>query len=181
MKGFCREDLWFSLCGLNCGLCTMRLDGYCPGCGGGAGNQSCAIARCSLNHGGVPYCYQCGEYPCARYEREDAYDSFITHQNRRTDLERHRLSGPEAYRAEQEERAALLRYLLDTCNSGRQKTLFALAANLLALEELRRIRAQLESQGRLPVQERAVLAARLLREAAEREEIQLRLRKKPKK
>ena len=181
MKGFCREDLWFSLCGLNCGLCTMRLGGYCPGCGGGEGNQSCAIARCSLDHGGVPYCYRCGDYPCARYEREDAYDSFITHRNRRADLERHRLLGADAYRAEQMERAALLRYLLDTCNSGRQKTLFAQAANLLALSELRQIRARLEEREGLAVRERAALASTLVREAAERDGIPLDLRRKPKK
>lgn len=34
MKGFSRKCLDFSLCGLNCGLCTMKLGGYCPGCGG---------------------------------------------------------------------------------------------------------------------------------------------------
>jgi hypothetical protein len=50
MKGFQREDLMFSLCGLNCALCTMKIDNYCPGCGGGAGNQGCSIARCSLEH-----------------------------------------------------------------------------------------------------------------------------------
>ena len=53
MKGFTREETRFSLCGLNCCLCSMYLGGYCPGCGGGAGNQSCAFARCSLQHGGI--------------------------------------------------------------------------------------------------------------------------------
>ena len=48
VKGFTRAETRFSLCGLNCALCSMHLGGYCPGCGGGAGNQSCAIARCSL-------------------------------------------------------------------------------------------------------------------------------------
>ena len=48
MKNFKRDNLLFSLCGLNCGLCPMKIDGYCPGCGGGAGNQSCKIARCSM-------------------------------------------------------------------------------------------------------------------------------------
>ena len=87
MKGFVREDLLFSLCGLNCGLCPMKLDGHCPGCGGGAGNQSCKIARCSLEHGAPSYCFQCGEFPCGRYEGADEYDSFITHQNRLADME----------------------------------------------------------------------------------------------
>lgn len=53
MKGFERENLWLSLCG----LCTMRLGGHCGGCGNG--NQSCRIARCSLEHGKVEYCFQC--------------------------------------------------------------------------------------------------------------------------
>ena len=88
MKGFIREDRWCSLCGLNCGLCPMNLEGRCPGCGGGAGNQSCALARCSLDHGGVAYCIQCGEYPCARYEGFDDSDSFISHLRRAADLEK---------------------------------------------------------------------------------------------
>ena len=58
MKGFTRAELRFSLCGLNCGLCPMNLDGYCSGCGGGEGNQGCAIARCGLDHGGIAYCWQ---------------------------------------------------------------------------------------------------------------------------
>lgn len=52
MKDFLRQEPLFSLCGLNCGLCTMHLGGHCPGCGGGAGNQSCSLARCSLQHAG---------------------------------------------------------------------------------------------------------------------------------
>ena len=54
MKGFEREDQLFSLCGLNCGLCSMHLGGYCPGCGGGAGNQACAIARCAMQKEDTP-------------------------------------------------------------------------------------------------------------------------------
>lgn len=34
MKGFTRTEPCFSLCGLQCDLCTMHLDGYGPGCGG---------------------------------------------------------------------------------------------------------------------------------------------------
>ena len=55
MKGFERKNQLFSLCGLNCGLCPMRLGNYCGGCGNG--NQSCGIAKCSLEHGKIEYCY----------------------------------------------------------------------------------------------------------------------------
>ncbi|SFP56056.1 hypothetical protein SAMN05216343_10990 [Oscillibacter sp. PC13] len=39
MRGFVRKDLLASLCGLNCALCPMQLDAYCPGCGGGWGTS----------------------------------------------------------------------------------------------------------------------------------------------
>lgn len=103
MKGFVRKDQRLSLCGLNCGLCPMRLGGHCGGCG--AGNQSCKIARCSLEQGGVTYCYQCGNYPCEKYREPDPYDSFITGQNRLRDMEKARILGPEAYGREQEQKA----------------------------------------------------------------------------
>lgn len=66
MKGFERENQFLSLCGLNCGLCPMLLGRYCGGCGNG--NQSCSIARCSIEHSSadtkIAYCYECGKYPC---------------------------------------------------------------------------------------------------------------------
>jgi len=177
MKGFEREDLWFSLCGLNCGLCPMRLGNYCPGCGGGAGNASCKIAGCSLKHGGMEYCFQCREFPCGHYDRIDEFDSFITHQRRKADLEKVRLVGLEAYRREQMERAEILRRLLENYNNGRQKTLFCLAANLLELESLRKIGKDLEqSDGTAKV--KSAQAAELLQAAAEAQGVVLKLRKK---
>ena len=95
MKDFNRTNLLFSLCGLNCALCTMRLDGYCPGCGGGAGNQSCAIAKCSLQHGKVEYCFLCSEYPCGKYKGIEEYDSFITHQRQLKDMKKAQEMGIE--------------------------------------------------------------------------------------
>lgn len=86
MKNFARESINVSLCGLNCLLCTMHIGGYCPGCGGGDGNQGCAIARCGMEHQ-VEFCSFCPEYPCAKYDGIDAADSFITHLNQKNNLE----------------------------------------------------------------------------------------------
>ena len=66
MKGFERKNQLFSLCGLNCRLCPMLLGNYCGGCGNG--NQSCRIAKCSLEHGQIEYCYECRQYPCEKYQ-----------------------------------------------------------------------------------------------------------------
>lgn len=119
MKGFVHDNLLLSLCGLNCGLCPMHLDGRCPGCGGGEGNQSCRIARCSLEHGNVAYCGDCGSYPCEKYQHFDDFDSFITHQRRAADLKRLKKIGESAYSAEQQERLKLCGfYLLISMTDG---------------------------------------------------------------
>ena len=83
MKEQTRAEPRFSLCGLNCGLCPMyhiSETEHCTGCGG-AGRPSCAVQRCAREHGGVEYCFQCTEYPCARYTRAEPYDSFVPHRN----------------------------------------------------------------------------------------------------
>lgn len=178
MKGFERSDFCLSLCGLNCTLCPMHLGGHCPGCGGGAGNQSCGIARCSLEHGGLEYCSRCAEYPCAKYEGFDEFDSFITHRNRDANLRRAEKIGLDAYSAEQVERAEILQTLLTNFNDGRKKTLYCLGVNLLRLDDLREIMAHLEPS--MPLKERTAQAAGLFQSAAEKQNIELKLRKKKK-
>lgn len=180
MKDFHREDLWFSLCGLNCGLCPMRAGGYCPGCGGGEGNQSCRFARCALTRG-VEYCFLCGEYPCEKYAGVDEYDSFITHQRREKDMQLAKAEGLDAYRAVQRKKAEVLRYLLEECNDGRKKTFYFLAVNLLDWEDLRAA-VDRTALDRLPDRTaRAAQAAGALKEAASRRGIGLTLRKKKRK
>ena len=143
----------------------MQLGGHCPGCGGGAGNQPCAIARCSLEHGTVSYCWQCADFPCERSRGDEPYDSFITHLYRRADLERCRDMGPTAYGRTLEEKRSILSALLAGYNDGRRKTLYCLATNPPDL---------------LP-KERASQAARLLLACARKNGVELKLRKKQKK
>ncbi|MGI5953432.1 DUF3795 domain-containing protein [Dysosmobacter sp.] len=184
MKGFTRAETRFSLCGLNCALCSMHLGGYCPGCGGGAGNQSCALAQCSLEHGGVPFCWECPEYPCPRYEGFDEGDSFVPHRNRQQDIARVQKLGLEAYLARLEEKQAILDELLAHYNDGRRKTLFNTAVYLLPLEELRSVMNSLNSWpelGEPAGKKRALAAVELLQAAADRRGISLKLNKKPKK
>lgn len=184
MKGFTREETRFSLCGLNCYLCSMHLGGYCPGCGGGVGNQSCAIAKCSLEHGGVLFCWECPVYPCSRYEGFDDGDSFVPHRNRQQDIAQAREIGLEAYLAQLEEKRAILDELLAHYNDGRRKTLFNMAVYLLPPEDLYTVTATLNSRPELAeqsVKKRALAAVELLQEEADRRGISLKLNKKPKK
>ena len=183
MKGFTRTETRFSLCGLNCAVCSMHLGSYCPDCGGGTGNQNCALAKCSLEHGGVQFCWECPEYPCTRYEGFDDGDSFVPHRNRQQDIAQAREIGLEAYLAQLEEKRTILEKLLVHYNDGRRKTFFNTAVYLLPLEDLQSVMAVLNSRPELdsqPIKERALAAVELLQEAADRRSISLKLNKKQK-
>lgn len=179
MKGFQRTDPLFSLCGLNCGLCSMHLGGHCGGCG--CGSQTCQIARCGMEHGSPAYCFLCEAYPCAKYEGIDAYDSFITHQNQRSDMAKAKSIGMAAYDAEQVEKGRLLNTLLSRYNAGREKTLYCLAVNLLEADDIKGILADVEADPRFHALTRKEQAARMvgaLRALAEKKNIALKLRRK---
>ena len=180
-KDFHRENPLFSLCGLNCGLCQLHIGGYCPGCGGGAGNQSCAIARCGMAHG-VAYCWDCADYPCERYEGLDAFDSFAICRTRARDIERAQSIGTEAYMAELRERMAILDGLLGQYNDGRHKRFFVAAVSLLPVDALRRAVEALSAAPDIPEDTQKARAARarsLLEAAAECRGIDLRFHIKP--
>lgn len=171
MKGFTRKNPDCSLCGLNCRLCPMHISGHCGGCG--FGNQSCRIARCSLEHGSPEYCFQCSEYPCEKYAHIDEYDSFITHMNQKADLDKMKRIGEEAFNAEQLEKHRLFDRLLEEYNDGRRKTLFCLAVNLILLEDLRTVFCEDDLQ--LSIKDRAKIMENRLKEKSR---IELKLRKK---
>lgn len=179
MKGFERKNQLFSLCGLNCGLCPMFLGEYCGGCGNG--NQSCRIARCSLEHGNMEYCYECDCYPCEKYEYIDEYDSFITHRNQKADMERAKRIGIEQYNLEQQEKKQILSCLLSGYNDGRKKNFFCVAVNLLELSELQDTMGLLNSNEELSsmtIKERAAYATEIFSRIADQRGIKLKLIKK---
>lgn len=181
MKGFTRSDLLFSLCGLNCGLCPMQIGGYCPGCGGGEGNQSCRIARCSLTQGKPEYCSLCQEFPCGNYGDIDEFDSFITHVPRRRDLQKRDEIGTERYQKEQTEKRQILEWLLESYDDGRKKSFYCLAVNLLELEDLRDLKGEISldaEMNSLSLKEKAAWVKRRLEEKAGERQIVLRLRRK---
>lgn len=182
MKGYERPFPQFSLCGLNCGLCPMHIGNYCPGCGGGAGHQPCAFIRCSRTHGDVEYCSQCADFPCPRFAEAQLYDSFLPHGNMTRDLERAKAIGMPAYGQELAKKRKALDVLLARYNDGQRKSFFATAVNLLPLEDIETVLAQLAAQAAPGAEqkERAAAAARLLQAVTMERGIVLKLRKKPK-
>ena len=182
MKDYRRETPRFALCGLNCALCPMQLGGYCPGCGGGEGHQPCRFTRCAKERR-IEYCCFCEAYPCGEYRGAADWDSFVTHQDMLRDFARAKEIGIPAYLAELDERAGILRWLLEHCNDGRRKNFFCLAVNLLDLPQLHAAVKQLSAANAAdtPLPERAAKAVSLLSRAAARQGILLKLRKRPKK
>ncbi|MEN6579739.1 MAG: DUF3795 domain-containing protein [Anaerolineaceae bacterium] len=112
----------------------MRLGKYCPGCGGGAGNQSCAIARGSLQHERVEYCFLCLEFPCSNYVGAEDYDSLITHQQQLSHKRRARQIGIEEFSQEPTRKSEILQTSLAEYK-GRSKTFYYVAVNLLPLPQ----------------------------------------------
>ena len=179
MKGFKRKNQFFSLCGLNCGLCPMLLGNYCGGCGNG--NLSCTIAKCSLSHGEIEYCYECRQYPCERYQHIDEYDSFITHRRQKADLEKAQSIGIEQYNVEQQEKIQILSRLLSNYNDGRRKNFFCLAVNLLELSELQEAMRQVQSNeelSALTLKAQGSYVTEVLQKIADRRNVNLKLIKK---
>ncbi len=181
MKNFTRNNLLFSLCGLNCCLCPMNIGGYCPGCGGGDGNQSCAIARCSLEHERIEYCWLCSEYPCARFKDIDSSDSFITHRNQIKDMERARDIGISRYTEELMKKREILNILLSEFNDGRRKSFYCLATGLLPLHVLEKVMSGISSDpcltGLADLKDKAKHVTSMLMDAAAASGIELKLRK----
>lgn len=179
MKGFERKNQLFSLCGLNCGLCPMFLGKHCGGCGNG--NQSCGIAKCSLEHGKIEYCYECESYPCEKYRYIDKYDSFITHKRQKADLKMIQDIGVEQYNLQQREKMQILSHLLANYNDGRRKNFFCVAVNLLELSELQEAMKQIQQNDELSVlsvKEQCSYIVDILQKIADRRNIELKLVKK---
>lgn len=183
MKEQWRTYPQFAACGLNCALCPMyhRDDGKpgCPGCGG-PGHATCVMTRCCAEHS-VEYCFQCGEYPCARCKVDEPYDSFITYRTVRRDFASAAEGGLAQYVAALGEKEHRLRFLLSHYNDGRKKSFYCLAVNLLELEDIDAVLARLAQEvppGALTPKERAAAAAGLFNALAADRGLVLKLDRK---
>lgn len=137
-KEFKRDNLLFSLCGLNCSLCPMFVRNKCTGCiEGSMCYRICNIAPCSIDHGGVDYCFECDEYECKKYEGIDENDSLITHINQLRDMKKAKSIGIDRYNEEQQKKVEILHYLLENYNLNDDKEVFfCTAVNLLSVDDL---------------------------------------------
>ena len=96
-------------------------------------------------------------------------------------MEKAKNIGINAYNAEQREKSEILRGLLSDYNDGRRKSFFCTAINLLDLQDIREILQKLskipgiDSQ---PLKEKSTWAVDLFQEAAKKQGVELKLRRK---
>jgi len=97
-------------------------------------------------------------------------------------MEKAKLAGMDDYKAELDSKIAILEELLRDYDDGRRKGFFCIAVNLLALQDVQTVMAQLstESVEDAPTKERAAAAVRLFEDIAGRRDVSLKLRKNPK-
>lgn len=170
-----KGNILFSPCGLNCGLCVMRCSGSCGGCG--RGSLPCGISRCAREHG-IDYCFNCGEFPCARLSRACGNDTFITHRNQISDLEKAKRVGIGAYLTEQKRKTAVLELMLKQYDSGADGRFYCLAVNLLGADETQALIDEMYPLlSRLTLNERAKMLKQRLTGIAEAQGIELKLRR----
>ena len=186
MSDYQRQYPLFSACGLNCGLCPRyHTDGTsrCPGCCGEGfftKHPACGVVSCIQRHDGIEYCFQCDEYPCQKYEKSSHFDSFITHQHMFTDFEKAKHMGLMAYQAELNQKVEILQQLLDDYNDGRRKNFFCIAVNLLELQDVNDVMAELttETNSDQTVKEKSAAAVARFQAMADRRNIVLKLNQK---
>ena len=175
----------FSVCGLNCGLCPLyhtQGQSRCPGCAGEGFSEvhpPCGVLSCCQRKG-LEYCFFCVEFPCKKYEGADLTDSFITHKNQFSDIEKAKQIGISAYEAELNTKIEILEELLKSYNDGRRKGFFCIGVNLLDLSDINLIMEELgnEVEPQAPLKEKAATAVRLFQAEADKKGIVLKLRKK---
>jgi len=174
----------FSNCGLLCGLCPRYYtDGpsKCTGCAGEGFlkvHPTCGILSCAQRNG-FEFCYECDDFPCKRHNRWGDSDSFITHRNYLLNLEKAKQIGIEAYMAELNEKVRILEELLNNYNDGRRKSFYCTAVNLMDLDDVKIVMDQIgnEVDPEMDAKTKALTAARLFSEMAEKRSVPIKLRK----
>jgi len=179
-----REYPLFSACGLNCGLCPRHYtDGTsrCPGCAGEGFSEvhpACGILSCCQRKS-IEFCFECDDFPCKKYNGADLTDSFITHKNQISDLERAKRIGMDACKAGLNEKVKALEVLLKTYDDGRRKSFFCNAVNLLDLEYVKTVveRSAKEVPPDSALKEKVKSCVRIFEEIAEQKGVSIKLRK----
>ncbi len=187
---FIKKHPTVACCGLDCGLCpTYNATGKskCPGCCGKnffEKHPSCSIITCCVKKKNFETCAECTEFPCLKINKWDQGDSFISHKMTLINLRSIKESGINAFFAQQKIRTTILQELLNQYNEGRSKSYYCIATALLSINGLKRAlenakqKIKGENLNVNDVKARSSIIKNHLNEAAKKEGVELKLRKK---
>ena len=183
-------------CGLDCGLCPRYYtvgSSRCPGCCGPDffnKHPSCSFITCCVKKEGLEVCAECNEFPCSKFEGltkdDEVYDSFLTYRKVMSNLDFIGEHGVEKFIESQKKRIELLETMLKRFDDGRSKSFYCIATTLLSIEDLEKSLENSEQKiredkiGVEDVKTTSKILKGFLNEVADRDGIELKLRKKVK-
>ena len=180
-------------CGLDCGLCPRHYtDGSsrCPGCCGPdffTKHPSCPFITCCAKKKHLDVCAECNEFPCSKTEDSEAvYDSFLTHRKTLSNLSFIKEHDLEEFIEQQRKRIELLEIMLKHFDDGRSKSFYCIATTLLPITDLEASLNSAEQKlrtnniGADEFKSKAEILKELLNNFADKEGLELKLRKKGK-
>ena len=176
-------------CGIDCGLCPVyytKGPSRCPGCCGPNffnAHPSCSFITCCLKNKKLEVCGECEEYPCSKFDSEGKYDSFVTHQKIFPNQQYIKEHGFEKFIDEQEKRIKLLVIMLENFNEGRSKSFYCVVSALLPISDIENVITEAEKEieknnFQNDLKQKSKILKDLLKNAAENNNMQLKLRKK---
>ena len=178
------------ICGLDCGLCPRYYTegtSRCPGCCGADffnKHPGCPFITCGVKKKNIEVCSLCNEFPCSKFDGWDASDSFISHKISNSNLNLIKQHEIENFFEQQTKRIKLLETMIKNFNDGRQKSFYCLATALLSISDLEtslnKARHTIRTEGINfdDVKVKAKILKGFLNDYANREGIELKLRKK---
>jgi len=89
------------------------------------------------------------------------------------DFEKAKIHGLTAYKSELNQKVQILSDLIENYNDGRRKNFFCIAVNLLALEDIREVMANIDTS--LTIKEKSLIAVQLFQAMAEKRNVELKL------
>ena len=181
-------------CGLDCGLCPIYYTAGSSRCSGCCGpdffnkHPSCSYITCCVKKKKLEVCALCDEFPCSKFESwlqsGGEYDSFLTHKKANTNHYFIRNHGIKKFLEQQGKRINLLKAALKEFDDGRSKSFYCIATTLLSIRNLEMAlnktehKIKEENIGSEDIKTKSKILKRLLNDFAEREGIELKLRKK---
>jgi hypothetical protein len=143
----------------------------------------CPLITCAVKKKMLNFCWECNESnTCKKWashrDASKVQDSFKCYQTLNADIAFILTSGVEEFDKQQNDRAKILKTMLDDFNDGRSKSYYCIASTVLPINELHQaIRLAKEQSMTMPLKEKAAVLHSILEQIAKENHYLLKLRR----